>query len=43
MVAPGEVMNDTLISYISRAEDKGVDIHAAKNTPLGMLRVLKKT
>ena len=43
LVVPGEVMNDTLISYIHRAEAKGVDIHAAKNTPHGMLRVLKKT
>ena len=43
LVVPGEVMNNALISYISRAEGKGVDIHAAKNTPHGMLRVLKKT
>ena len=43
LVVPGEVMNNALIAYISRAEAKGVDIHAAKNTPHGMLRVLKKT
>jgi arginine/lysine/ornithine decarboxylase len=43
LVVPGEVMNNALIAYISRAEAKGVDIHAAKNTPHCMLRVLKKT
>lgn len=41
LVVPGEVIEGSLIAYIRRAEAEGVDIHAAKNTPDGMLRVLK--
>ena len=43
LTAPGEIMDEGLIAYIRTAESTGVDISAAKNTPHGMLRVLKKT
>ena len=42
LTVPGEVIDAPLIAYLRSAGDKGVDISAAKNTPDGMLRVLKK-
>ena len=41
LVVPGEVIAQDLLAYLNHSTDMGVDISAAKNTPDGMLRVLK--
>lgn len=42
LLVPGEVIDETLLGYLHATASKGVDISAAKNTPDGMLRVLKR-
>jgi arginine/lysine/ornithine decarboxylase len=43
LTVPGEVIDEGLLAYLNRSADMGVDISAAKNSPDGMLRVLKNT
>ena len=42
LLVPGEVIDESLVSYLSAAAQRGVDITSPKPRPEGMLRVRKK-